>query len=271
MLYASLYGIDYVPTFIRTTLRYPEFCMGWKNIIDLKLTDEEKIYDTNGMTLANFFKQHFGRNNFSTWLQELLSSRLNYTKDMMDKLMQLMKVEEEASKQDDNIEEEVMVVDEHGILNTVNVDDIKDKAAEIMTAKIHEANLSIKQLFFLGMEDNETVINKGLCSAADVIQFILEQRLSLQPTDKDLVVLLTEVEYIQQNEKHQIKSCLVLKGEGAYNTAMSKAVGAPLAIATKLILAGKIDLKGLHIPTHSSIYNPVMKELNKYGFEFKEW
>ena len=57
--YIDLYELQEASTFMRTTLRHPEFCLGWKNIIALKLTDEEKVYDTTNMSIANFFKIHF--------------------------------------------------------------------------------------------------------------------------------------------------------------------------------------------------------------------
>ena len=38
--YTSLYGLEESSTFVRTTLRHPDFMYGWKNVIDLKLTDE---------------------------------------------------------------------------------------------------------------------------------------------------------------------------------------------------------------------------------------
>ena len=45
--YATLYGVESADTFVRTTLRHAEFCAGWKNVVELKLTDEEKAYDTD--------------------------------------------------------------------------------------------------------------------------------------------------------------------------------------------------------------------------------
>ena len=51
---------------------------------------------------------------------------------------------------------------------------------------------------------------------------------------------------------------------------MSKTVGLPLAIAAKLVLTGKLNLKGIHIPTHKNIYEPVLNELEKYGIVFSE-
>jgi saccharopine dehydrogenase (NADP+, L-glutamate forming) len=40
--YIPLYGLPDATTFIRTTLRYPAFCAGWKNIVRAGLTDAQK-------------------------------------------------------------------------------------------------------------------------------------------------------------------------------------------------------------------------------------
>jgi saccharopine dehydrogenase (NAD+, L-glutamate forming) len=65
-------------------------------------------------------------------------------------------------------------------------------------------------------------------------------------------------------------STLVVTGEKNPHTAMSKTVGLPIAIAVKLILQGKISLRGVKIPVDRQIYEPVMKELKEYGIEFTE-
>jgi saccharopine dehydrogenase-like NADP-dependent oxidoreductase len=51
---------------------------------------------------------------------------------------------------------------------------------------------------------------------------------------------------------------------------MSITVGVPVAIATKLLLQGKINLTGVHRPLSKQVYDPVMEELAEYGIEFKE-
>ena len=268
--YISTYQLGEASTFLRTTLRHPEFCFGWKNIIDLRLTDEEKAYKTDGMTLADFFRQHFEKYGFGEWLSQMLVSRLSYAKDMMEKLMALIEAEEQAEKQGAEAPEEVMLVNEKGELDSVEVDDIKDKAAETVAVKMHEANLSMKQLFFLGMDDETTIINRGLCSAADVLQFIFETKLGLQKEDKDLVVMLHEIEYEQDGEKRSVRSALSVTGEDGIRTAMAKTVGLPLGVAAKLILEGGIRAKGLHIPILPEIYEPVLKELEQHGIVFQE-
>jgi saccharopine dehydrogenase-like NADP-dependent oxidoreductase len=268
--YISTYDMESVETFVRTTLRHPEFCFGWKNVIDLMLTDEEKLYQTDGLTLADFFRLHFEKYGFGEWLSQMLVSRLSYAKDMMEKLMALIEAEEQAEKQGAEPPEEVMLVDEKGELSSVEVDDIKDKAAETVAVKMHEANLSMKQLFFLGMDDETTIINRGLCSAADVLQFIFETKLALQPEDKDMVVMLHEIGYTLDEQPASVKSALIVTGEDALHTAMAKTVGLPLGIAAKLILDEKIKLTGLHIPIAAAIYEPVLKELEQHGIIFNE-
>jgi len=267
--YASLYGIEGATTFVRTTLRHPEFCAGWKNIVELKLTSEEKVYDTDGMTFAGFFKLHFEKHGFANWLSDMLGSRLSYAKEMMEKLMELMEAEEMEDEEDEGEDEQFMMVDEKGDLSVVDVEDVKDKAAETVASTMHEANLSMKQLFYLGLDDNQP-INKGLCSAADVLQFIIEQKLALQPEDKDMVVMMHEIEYEAGGETHAVKSWLVVTGEDNVHTAMAKTVGLPLGIAAKLILDGRITETGLHIPITSAIYTPVLNELKKHGVSFEE-
>ena len=51
---------------------------------------------------------------------------------------------------------------------------------------------------------------------------------------------------------------------------MSKTVGLPLAIATKLILENKINYYGVKIPDISMIYEPILKELEDYKINFNE-
>jgi len=135
---------------------------------------------------------------------------------------------------------------------------------------MHEANLTLKQLFFLGMDDFQTLIPKGKYSPADILQFALEKKLALQPADRDMVVMLHEIEYEIEGQKREIKSSLLVKGENALQTAMAKTVGLPLGIAAKLILKGDIKSTGLQIPIIPDIYEPVLKELRAEGIIFNE-
>jgi saccharopine dehydrogenase-like NADP-dependent oxidoreductase len=268
--YTSLYGLQDVKTFIRTTLRHPDFMYGWKNVIDLKLTDEEKQYETSGKSLYDVFKEHMDKNGFGEWLNQKLSERFAETKNMLENLMKLMEAENEAQEEGAKMPGSFMTADEHGNLMEIEIDEVKNKAAGFLAHKMHEANLTLKQLFFLGLDDKETMVDRGLCSAADILQFAVEKKLSLRPYDKDIIVMLHEIGYEAGGQRSEVRSSLVVKGENSLRTAMAKTVGLPLGIAAKLILNGEIKLSGLHIPTAKEIYEPVLKELEQHEIKFHE-
>jgi len=268
--YAPLYHLENADTFIRTTLRYPDFMYGWKNVVELKLTDETPRYETDNQTLYDVFKRHMDENGFNEWLQKKLTERFTQTKEMLNNLVKLMEVEKEVQDENLEIPEEFMTVDEQGNITEIELDEVKNRAASFLAYKMHEANLTLKQLFFLGLDDKETQVNKGFCSPADVLQFALEKKLALGSDDKDMIVMMHEIEYEIHARRSLVKSTLIVKGENNLRTAMAKTVGLPLGIATRLILNGTITLTGLHIPTRKEIYEPVLKELENYDITFQE-
>ena len=265
--YSQLYNLDYCPTFIRTTLRHPDFLYGWKNLVDLKLTDQSIFYNTDGVSLMEFFKEHMDRNNFNAWLEAKLKQQFEETQGLLNNLVHLVNFEKD-SVEEESADEDLMMVNEKGSLQTLDMDDLKNNAAATIAFKMHESKLTLRQLFFLGMDDDKTLINRGRVSAAEVLQFALETKLPLRENDKDMVVMLHEMEYELAGEKKKIESSLVFIGDDNERTAMAKTVGLPLGIATKLILNGEIELKGLHIPIAREIYEPVLKELEKQGIIF---
>jgi len=268
--YISLYGLEECDTFIRTTLRHPDFMYGWKNVIDVNLTSEDQTYDTNGKTLGELFKEHMDRNGFSEWLEEKLREQFDSTKNLLAELVNLVELEKKAEEKGMEAVEEFMVVDGQGDLKQVDIDDLKVNAAATLADRMHDASLTLKQLFYLGLDDNETVVNKGQCSAATILQFALEKKLALQAGDKDMVIMQHEIEFEKDNKKYKSTSTLILTGEDDIHTAMAKTVGLPLGIAAKMILNGTIQLKGVQIPTAKEIYEPVLEELKLHAIVFNE-
>ena len=126
-----------------------------------------------------------------------------------------------------------------------------------------------QQFDFLGFHDT-TIIDKGNLSPADILQLLLEQKLALANADRDMIVMLHEIEYMQNGVLHYLSSSLVVEGDDPKHTAMAKTVGLPLGIAAKLILEGAIKETGIHVPVIPSIYHPVLDELANAGIRFKE-
>jgi saccharopine dehydrogenase-like NADP-dependent oxidoreductase len=127
----------------------------------------------------------------------------------------------------------------------------------------------LSQFKFLELGSNNKLPKAAQCSA-DILQFIAETKLAMQPQDKDMIVMLHEVEYEKENKKYKVQSWLKVIGEDSSRTAMAKTVGLPLGIAAKLILNGTIQLTGLQIPTSKEIYEPVLKELELMDIKFME-
>ena len=195
--YSRLYELEEANTFIRSTLRHPDFCKGWKKIVELELTKEAKQFNTDELTYREVLEWHLQQKGNETSITEKERQLLDY----------------------------------------------------------------------LGLYD-DVKINHGLCSAADIIQLAIQQKLRLLPGDKDLIVMMHEIGFELTSGAQKIRSFLVAKGEDNKRTAMAKTVGLPLGIATKLILEDKIDVRGLHIPILPEIYEPVLAELKKEGIAF---
>jgi len=107
-------------------------------------------------------------------------------------------------------------------------------------------------------------------SNADILQSVIEQKWKMQDTDKDMIVMQHEFKYRKAGKATYLKSTLIVKGEDKTYTAMSKTVGLPMAIATKLILQNKIKARGVVIPITQEFYQPILHELAKNGIQFIE-
>jgi saccharopine dehydrogenase (NADP+, L-glutamate forming) len=52
--YIPIYGLQEAETFVRTTLRHPDFCRGWKDIVAAGLTDDQKPISSSVKTIAEW-------------------------------------------------------------------------------------------------------------------------------------------------------------------------------------------------------------------------
>lgn len=130
----------------------------------------------------------------------------------------------------------------------------------------------IKKLDWLGIFKSQKIGLQNV-SPAEILLDLLMKKWNLKSKDKDMVVMQHEFEYILPKQPKKVKgitSSLVVIGDDQVNTAMSKTVGLPLGIATKLILNGRIALTGVQVPTAKEIYIPVLAELDNLGIRFIE-
>lgn len=122
---------------------------------------------------------------------------------------------------------------------------------------------------WLGIFENTKIELKD-ATPAQILQHILEQKLSLSPNDKDMIVMWHRFLFKQDGNFKEIHSSMVVKGDDQTYTAMAKTVGLPVAIATKMILNEVIKTPGVHVPISKEIYEPILNELENYGVHFQE-
>jgi len=102
------------------------------------------------------------------------------------------------------------------------------------------------------------------------LQKILEEKWTLKPEDKDMIVMYHKFGFELEGKQKQIDSTMVSVGEDQTYTAMAKTVGLPVGIATLKILNGEITKPGVLRPIHPEIYNPILKALEDYDIRFEE-
>ncbi|MBP7510633.1 MAG: saccharopine dehydrogenase NADP-binding domain-containing protein [Bacteroidia bacterium] len=126
-----------------------------------------------------------------------------------------------------------------------------------------------KKIVWLGLLEP---IGIGLNNAtpAQALQKLLQEKWKLNKNDLDQIVMHHQISYTLNSKLHHVSSSLFVDGESESLTAMSKTVGLPLAIATKLILQGKIKSRGVQIPLSREFYEPILNELELNGIQFIE-
>ncbi|MFT5336940.1 MAG: saccharopine dehydrogenase-like NADP-dependent oxidoreductase [Luteibaculaceae bacterium] len=126
-----------------------------------------------------------------------------------------------------------------------------------------------EKMQWLGIFSDEMVGLKG-ATPAQILQQILEKKWSLDPEDKDMIVMWHKFVYFKNGKYKERHSSMVLVGEIGDHTAMAQTVGLPLGIAAIQILKGAFTKKGVCLPLDPEIYNPVLDELEEHGITFQE-
>jgi saccharopine dehydrogenase (NADP+, L-glutamate forming) len=146
---------------------------------------------------------------------------------------------------------------------------IQQKGLEQILIQFNQNPAIKEQLEFIGLYESSCIPNQ-FNSNASILQWLLEGKWKLEATDKDLVVMLHEIEYSIGSRQFKLDSSMVLTGEDAINTAMATTVGLPLAMGVCAYLKGEIKMTGLHIPIDARIYQPILKSLAEEGIVFQE-
>ena len=153
------------------------------------------------------------------------------------------------------------------LINSSTTDDIKMKFAHSLNMGINDD--FIKKLDWLGLFDNVQIsINSGTNS--NLLVDLMLKKMAYEPYEKDMIIVHNEmlVEFSDRKEKRI--SSMMNEGIPYGDSAMARAVSLPPAIAAKLILEGKITSKGVCMPSTKEMYEPILDEMESFGFSFKK-
>ncbi|ORY48201.1 hypothetical protein BCR33DRAFT_757622 [Rhizoclosmatium globosum] len=108
-------------------------------------------------------------------------------------------------------------------------------------------------------------------SILDAFCALLQKKLVYAEGERDLVVMhhIFGVEWAN-GKSQELTSTLVAYGDPEGYSAMAKTVGLPAAIATEMLLDGRIKERGVIAPVTREIYEPILEKLEREGVKFVE-
>ncbi len=135
--------------------------------------------------------------------------------------------------------------------------------------KIDEDSKVISNLEWLGLLGDDPLPQKAQ-SLLDVLATRMHEAMRYAPGERDMLIMQHEFITRYPDRAEKITATLIDYGVPHGDSSMSRLVGLPAAIATKLILLGSIDLVGMQIPVTPALYEPILAELSQMGVSFTE-
>jgi len=155
------------------------------------------------------------------------------------------------------------------IARLIGKPEAKDVRGELATHLGLSRNSAVLDRFeWLGLLSDEPL--PAAPTILDALAVPMEARLSYEPGERDMLVLLHDFIAEYPGRTEHITSTMVDFGIPHGDTSMARTVSLPAAIATRLILEGRINLTGVHIPVRPEIYEPVLDELEQMGIRVEE-
>ena len=182
----------------------------------------------------------------------------------MTNLLKIKLIENTEEKNFGNTTYNQFIADLIGSSTTEN---IKVKFAESIGLDVNDD--FVKKLDWLGIFDNVQIsMNSGTNS--NLLVDLMLKKLSYEPHEKDMIIVHNEMVVEFPDRKEKRISSMLNEGIPYGDSAMARAVSLPPAIAVKLILDGKITNKGVCIPSTKEMYEPILEEMETFGFSFNK-
>ncbi len=113
-------------------------------------------------------------------------------------------------------------------------------------------------------------IPEDIDTRLDALCHLFVDKMQYAPGERDMIIMHHEFVIQYPDRKEKVTSTLVDYGIPDGDSSMSRTVALPVAIASRMILEGTIDVTGVHRPVIPNFYNPILDELEELGIEFEE-
>lgn len=144
------------------------------------------------------------------------------------------------------------------------------RAAFARKAGLPVDSLPAWNLHWLGMFSDRPVKGEET-TMLDAMGDLMFEKLAFKPGELDMIVLFHDFQAVfPDGHKERIISQLIDFGLEGGDSAMSRTVSLPAAIAAHMLLAGEITETGVLRPVLPGIYNPVLDELATLGIACRE-
>lgn len=128
----------------------------------------------------------------------------------------------------------------------------------------------ITNLAWLGLFSDEP-LPAGKVTPLDILTARMEALMAYKPGERDMLIMQHEFQAHFPDHREAITATMIDYGIPYGDTSMSRTVGLPPAIATRMILHGELaGLVGVQIPVIPEIYEPVLAELAGLGIGLSE-
>ncbi|XP_056000894.1 alpha-aminoadipic semialdehyde synthase, mitochondrial-like isoform X3 [Ostrea edulis] len=145
----------------------------------------------------------------------------------------------------------------------------EDSLKDLVYERVGRSEKRLQAIIDLGLLDEIPMDKRG--NALDTLSNYLSKKLAYTPGEKDMIVMHHNigVTWADNSQEKRVIN-FVCYGEEKGYSAMAKTVGLPTAIATKMILDGEIQRRGVLAPLSMDIYQPVLSRLRSEGIHTVE-
>jgi saccharopine dehydrogenase (NADP+, L-glutamate forming) len=146
--------------------------------------------------------------------------------------------------------------------------DIRQAAADYLG--LDPDSFILDNLAWLGLfSDDPLPLKHG--APIDILTARMQEKMPYEENERDMLIMHHEfVAEYPDGDRELITSTMVDYGIPGGASSMSRTVGLPAAIATRLILEREIDRTGVVVPVTPDIYETVLAELDELGIRLEE-